>query len=81
MKTSLLSKSNIVGFLGISSTLFQTFARKTEMEWQIIVRPMMVFRFLRKTDCKRVNWATRKQRTWNFIFAGISSNVKSLENV
>ena len=41
----------------------------------------MVFRFLRKTDCKKVNWATRKQRTWNFILAGISSNVKSLENV
>ena len=53
-----------------------------------------VFRFLCKTNCKRVNWAeqitmerpkishkiegaTRKKRN----FAGISTNVKSLENV
>ena len=27
------------------------------MELQIILRFMMVFRFLCKTDCKKVNWA------------------------
>ena len=55
-QTSLLSKSNSVGFLGFSSALrdaiFQTFARKKEVEWL-----MMVFRSLCKTDCKKVNWA------------------------
>ena len=27
------------------------------MKWQIIVRLKMVFRFLCKVDCKKVNWA------------------------
>ena len=39
--------------------IFQTFARKTEVEWQIIVRLMMVFRSLFITDCKKVNWACK----------------------
>ena len=40
-QTSLLSKANFVGFLGFSSALrgaiIQTFARKTELECQIIL--------------------------------------------
>ena len=39
-------------------SIFQTFARKTEMEWQKIVRLMMVSRLL-KTDYKVENWAER----------------------
>ena len=39
-------------------SIFQTSARKTEMEWQIIVRLIMVSRLL-KTDCKVENWAER----------------------
>ena len=57
----------------------------------------MVFWFLCKTDCKKVNWAeqtaierpkisrkfkefqraTHKQRSWNLIFARISTDVQS----
>ena len=62
---SVLSKLNFLGFLGYSSGLreavFQIFAGK-QMEWQVIVRLMMVFWFLCKTDCKKVNWAEQKLR-------------------
>ena len=51
----------LLGFLQFlrrfGAAIFQAFARKTEMDRQIIVRLIMVFRFLRKTDCKKVNWA------------------------
>ena len=50
-----------VGFLGFSFALrgaiFRTFASITDMEWQIIVRLIMVFRSLCKTDCEKVKWA------------------------
>ena len=53
---------NLFFFSSFSSqprgSIFQTSARKTEMEWQIIVRLMMVSRLL-KTDCKVENWAER----------------------
>ena len=43
-------------FFGFSSELrgsiFQSFARKTKFEWQIMMRLMMVSQFLRKTDFK-----------------------------
>ena len=55
-QTRLLSESKFLGFSSaLLGAVFQTFVRKREMERQIIVRLMMVFRFLRKTDCKRVN--------------------------
>ena len=60
MKTCQTGYSVNLFFLSFSSqprgSIFQTSARKTEMEWQIIVRLMMVSRLL-KTDWKVENWA------------------------
>ena len=59
---SVLSKFGFLGYSsGLREAVFQIFAGK-QMEWQVIVRLMMVFWFLYKTDCKKVNWAEQKLR-------------------
>ena len=74
-----------VVFVALQGSIFQTFAWKTEMEWQIILRLMIVFRS-RKTEYK--TWAEKigmkdetlpqiqgvsnscaKTKDWKLIFA------------
>ena len=42
-------------------SIFETFSRKTEMKWQIIMTLMMVFRLF-KMDHKYKNWAEQIAR-------------------
>ena len=44
--------------VALQGFIFQKFAWETEMEWQVIVRLMIVFQ-LRKTDCKYKNYAEK----------------------